>query len=132
MLKSDKILFSYLFVFLLMSIGAICWQLLVPTIATNYSTWNLSLGWQREIALWNIGVDAGIIYTLIKRNKSYAEILSIIVTVLCIVLGVNHLFAAIIASGQNTALHWLGAFEVLFFGGGFGIFALFKSRLFKE
>jgi hypothetical protein len=74
------------------------WQFLIPDIAEKYSTWNLSKGWQREIALWNLSVDLAIIITLAKKDIKYAEILTFMATVLCFLLGSNHFISAITAT----------------------------------
>lgn len=131
-MRREKYLFFYLILFLLMSTGAFVWQIFFPNIAENFSVWGLSRGWQTEIALWNIGIDIGIIITLIKRNVEYAKILTIISISLCLMLGGHHLFYALTTTNGNTGLHWLGAIEVLLIGGSTGIFALIKSRCFKK
>lgn len=131
-MRKEKYLFFYLLLFLLMSAGAFVWQIFFPNIAENFSVWGLSRGWQTEIALWNVGVDTGIIITLIKRNVEYAKILTIISTLLCIMLGGHHLIYALTATNGNTGLHWMGAIEVLLIGGGSGILAFIKSRCFKR
>ncbi|MFD1412488.1 hypothetical protein [Oceanobacillus jeddahense] len=130
-MNKDRLLFIYLFIFLVMTLGAASWQILIPDIAEKYSSWNLSTGWQREIALWNIGVDLAIIVTLIKRNTEYAQILTFMATALCFLLGMNHFISALTYS-SNTALHWLGAIEVLGIGTVFGLYALYKSKFFSK
>ncbi|ERK31768.1 hypothetical protein [Clostridium intestinale] len=122
-----NILFIYLSIFLLMTIGAFLWQFFMPDIAEKYSTWNTSKGWQREIALWNLSIDFAIVITLIKKDIKYAEILTVIATILCFLLGVNHFISAITATEGSTALHWMGTIEVLLFGTGFGILAIYKA-----
>ena len=93
--------------------------------------WNFSKGWQTEIALWNVGIDIGIVVTLLKRNIEYAKILSIVSLSLCILLGGHHLIYALTATNGNTSLHWMGVIEVLLIGGGTGIAAIIKSECFK-
>lgn len=131
-MKKEKYLFYYLILFLLMSVGAFVWQVFIPDIAKEFSVWGLSRGWQTEIALWNVGIDVGILITLFKRNVEYAKILSIVSLLLCIMLGGHHLIYALIAANGNTALHWMGAIEVLLIGGGAGIMAIIKSQSFKK
>lgn len=132
MMRKEKYLFFYLFLFLLMTAGAFTWQVFFPDIAENYSVWGLSRGWQTEIALWNVGIDVGIVITLIQRNIEYAKILTMISLVLCILLGGHHLIYALTAVNGNTSLHWMGAIEVLGVGGGAGVIAAIKSRCFKK
>lgn len=43
--------------------------------AETLSVWRVSQGWQTEIALWNVGIDIGLLITLIKQNIEYAKIL---------------------------------------------------------
>lgn len=93
--------------------------------------WGLNRGWQTEIALWNAGIDVGIVITLVKRNIEYAKILTIISCSLCILLGGHHLVYAFAVNAGNTGLHWMGAIEVLLIGGGAGIAAIIKSRCLK-
>lgn len=131
-MKKEKYLFYYLLLFLLMSVGAFVWQVFFPDIAKNFSVWGLSRGWQTEIALWNVGIDVGIVITLFKRNVEYAKILSIVSLLLCIMLGGHHLIYALTVTNGNTALHWMGAIEVLLIGGGAGIVAIIKSQCFKK
>ncbi len=131
-MKKENYLFFYLILFLLMSAGAFIWQVFIPNIAENYSVWGFSRGWQTEIALWNLGVDIGISITLIKRNVEYAKILTIISVFLCIMLGGHHLIYALATTNGNTSLHWMGAIEVFFVGGGTGVFAIIKSHCFKK
>jgi len=131
-MKKEKYLFYYLFLFLIMTVGAFIWQVFFPNIAKDFSVWGVNRGWQTEIALWNVGIVVGIVITLLTRNVEYAKILSIVSLVLCILLGSHHLIYALTATSGNTALHWLGAIEVLFIGGGAGIAAIIKSQCFKK
>ncbi|MDK2866812.1 MAG: hypothetical protein PWP38_1127 [Clostridiales bacterium] len=131
-MKNEKYLYYYLVLFLLMTLGAFTWQMFMPDLADQYSVWNASRGWQTEIALWNLGVDIGIVITLKKRNFAYAEILTLIAVLLCVLLGGHHLIYALTAVSGNTALHWMGAVEVLFIGGGSGIGALYLSHSFRS
>ncbi len=83
------------------------------------------------IALWNVGIDIGIVITIIKKNVDYAKILTVISAILCVLLGGHYLIYAIVSKG-NTLLHWLGVIEVLLIGGGTGIFTIIKSGTFKK
>lgn len=132
MVRKEKYLYFYLALFLLMTVGAFIWQMFLPGLAEDFSVWGTSRGWQTEIALWNVGIDVGIVITLVKRNVEYAKILTIVSIVLCFLLGGHHLLYALTATSGNTALHWMGAIEVLAIGGGVGIIALVKSHCFKK
>ncbi len=131
-MKKEKYLFFYLILFLLMTIGAFGWQIFMPSIADKYSTWAGSKGWQEEIALWNIGIDIGIVITLITKNVEYAKILCVIATALCFLLGGHHFIYALTSTTGNTLLHWIGAIEVLLIGGVAGIFAIIKSEKYRK
>lgn len=132
-MRKERFLFYYLWLFLLMTVGAFVWQMFFPSIAESISVWGVSRGWQTEIALWNVGIDIGIILTLIKRNVEYAKVLTIISLSLCILLGGHHLIYALTqTTNANIGLHWAGAIEVLLIGGGSGIFAIVKSGCFKR
>lgn len=132
-MRKERFLFYYLWLFLLMTVGAFVWQMFFPGIAESMSVWGISKGWQTEIALWNVGIDIGIILTLVKRNVEYAKVLTIISLSLCILLGGHHLIYALTqTTNANTGLHWAGAIEVLLVGGGAGIFAIVKSDCFQR
>lgn len=131
-MKKERYLFYYLILFFCMTAGAFVWQMFFPGIAESMSVWGISRGWQTEIALWNVGLDIGIIITLVKRNVEYAKVLTIISLSLCILLGGHHLIYALIPTNENIGLHWAGAIEVLLIGGGTGIFAIAKSGCFKK
>lgn len=131
-MRKEKYLFFYLILFLLMTVGAFLWQVFFPNVAESISVWGTNRGWQTEIALWNVGIDIGIIITLLKRNLEYAKIITIISVSLCIMLGGHHLVYALAAASGNTTLHWMGAIEVLLIGGGAGIIAIIKSHCFSS
>lgn len=124
--------FGYILIFLFMTIGAFIWQFFMPSVADKYSLWNGSVGWQTEIALWNVGVDMGIIWTLWKRNIEYGKILVLISFSLCVLLGGHHLIYALSNSTGTKTLHWLGAIEVLGIGGITGIIAIIKGKILKN
>lgn len=116
-MKKEKYLYSYLILFLLVIVGAFIWQLLFPDMAEKFSLWGFSRGWQTKIALWNLGVDIGLVITL-------AKILTVFSFSLCILLGAHHLIYALTATNSNTSLHWVGTIEVLLIGKGAGIIAI--------
>ena len=75
--------FSYLvFIFLACS-GALLWQFCFPQLAV-YSAWGIAVGWQREIALWNIALIAAILYAFIQGKTNWAKPL---ISIYYIVLG---------------------------------------------
>jgi hypothetical protein len=132
MVRKEKYLYLYLLLFLFNDCRCICMADVFPNVAETFSVWRMSRGWQTEIALWNVGIDTGIVITLVKRNVEYAKILTLVSVVLCILLGGHHLIYALAPTDGNTTLHWMGTIEVLFIGGGAGIAALIKSHCFKK
>ena len=118
----------YLIFMLIACSGAFIWQFFLPNFAGNYSSWGNSIGWQREIALWNIAIITVIIYALIKRNDEYMKILTIQCTVLCLLLGANHLVSWLFGNSSNNVIHVLGVFEVLIMGGIGGLVLLWKTK----
>ncbi len=118
----------YLVFMLIACSGALTWQLCIPHLAGTFSSWGIAYGWQREIALWNIGIITSIIYALVKRNMEFMKILTIQSTVLCWVLGINHLVALLIDFSFTYILHILGILEVMLLGGIWGAILLIRSK----
>lgn len=121
--------YTYYLIFMLIACsGALIWQLFLPHLAGTFTSWGNSLGWQREIALWNIGIITSIIYGLLKKNHEFMKILTIQSTVLCWGLGINHLIALLINFSFTYVIHILGIFEVMLIGGIWGTILLIKSK----
>lgn len=118
----------YLIFMLLAYSGAFLWQMFLPSLANDYSTWGTSIGWQREIALWNIGIITAIIYAFVKKAASYKRILTLQSFVLCAALGLNHAFSLLTNFSLQHTLHILGVFEVLIIGGIWGSIVFFTSK----
>lgn len=119
--------FSYLvFIFLACS-GALLWQFCFPQLAV-YSAWGIAVGWQREIALWNIALIAAILYAFIQGKTSWAKPLTFQSTILCWALGLNHLYACLANLSAFYPLHVLGILEVMFAGGLWGTALLIKHK----
>ncbi|WP_313294055.1 hypothetical protein [Faecalispora jeddahensis] len=100
----------------------------MPNLSGQFSSWQNSIGWQREIALWNIGIIGAIIAALIKENLQYMKILTFQSTVLCLLLGFNHLISLLQNFSLAYMIHILGVFEVLLLGGIWGSILLFRSN----
>ncbi len=125
--NKSKILYVYISVFLFFSIISFFGQFFMADTVAKYSTWNLSSGWQSEIALWNVGIDIAIIVALIKRDDKYIKILAFTIAVLCLLLGLNHFIAAISATKGNATVHYIvGPLNI--FSAIFGSFALVKNK----
>jgi hypothetical protein len=75
------------------SVSACLVQGLAPRLAARRSTWNYSVGWQREIALWNVGLCTALIRTIVQPKEPAAVTLAHSLRVLSVVLGLNHLVA---------------------------------------
>ena len=50
--------------------GACLWQFLTPQIAELYSIWGTAVGWQREIALWNVAFIIAMLLSIKKNNAA--------------------------------------------------------------
>lgn len=118
----------YLIFMLVACGGAFIWQFFLPNLSGQFTSWQNSIGWQREIALWNIGIIAAIIAALIKENLQYMKILTFQSTVLCLLLGFNHLISLLQNFSLAYMIHILGVFEVLLLGGIWGSILLFRSN----
>lgn len=118
----------YLIFMLVACGGAFIWQFFLPNLSGQFTSWQNSIGWQREIALWNIGIIAAIIAALIKENLQYMKILTFQSTVLCLLLGLNHLISLLQNFSLTYVIHILGIFEVLLLGGIWGSILLCRSN----
>lgn len=118
----------YLIFMLVACGGAFIWQFFLPNLSGQFTSWQNSIGWQREIALWNIGIIGAIIAALIKENLEYMKILTFQSTVLCLLLGLNHLISLLQNFSLAYMIHILGIFEVLLLGGIWGSILLFRSN----
>lgn len=125
---TGKHLKYYLLFMLLACSGALIWQFWFPNLAGQYSSWGVSIGWQREIALWNVALICAILFTLVKGNIEIMKILTFQCTVLCLILGVNHLISLLYNFSLSYMIHILGVFEVLLLGGAWGGILLWSSK----
>lgn len=118
----------YLIFMLIACSGAVVWQVCLPNFAEQFTSWGSAFGWQREIALWNIGIITAIIFTLVKKNVEMMKLLTIQSTILCWLLGINHLAALLMNFSFTYTIHILGVFEVMLLGGIWGTILLIKAR----
>lgn len=118
----------YLSLMVLACSGAFIWQFCFPQLADSYSVWNSSAGWQREIALWNVGLIASIVYAILKQNLCCLKLMTFQSAVLCWVLGLHHLYAFITHFPSWNMIHALGVGEVLLLGGVGGSVVFIKYR----
>lgn len=124
----DKEYTFYLTFMLIACGGAFIWQFFLPHLGGGFTSWGTAAGWQREIALWNVGIISVIIIALITRNREFMKILTIQSTILCWVLGINHLITLTIDFSLTYMIHVLGVLEVLLLGGIWGAVLLYKSK----
>jgi hypothetical protein len=61
--------------------------------AARHSTWPHSAGWQREIALWNVGLSSALLRGIREPEEPAAITLGHSLRILSIVLGLNHVVA---------------------------------------
>lgn len=119
---------GYLLFMLIACSGAFIWQYCFPNLAGQFSSWGNNTGWQREIALWNVGIISVIVIAFIKNDLKFMQILILQSTILCWLLGLNHLVSLIQDFSLTYTIHILGVFEVLLLGGIWGTFLLYRSR----
>ena len=130
-MKKDSIKFFcwYLIFIAIACSGACIWQFFMPQIAADLSRWGIAIGWQHEIALWNIAFIIGILIALFSKSIKMLQLMTVQATVLCILLGGHHLLTVLdYPASLNSMVHWLGVVEVLGIGGGWGSFLLVKYR----
>lgn len=75
------------------SVSAGLVQGFAPAAAARHSTWPHSAGWQREIALWNVGLSSALVRTILEPEEPAAITLAHSLRVLSVVLGLNHVVA---------------------------------------
>jgi KinB signaling pathway activation protein len=118
----------YLVFMLIACSGAFIWQFCLPNLAGQFSSWGYSIGWQREIALWNIGIISAITVALVKNDQKFLQILTFQSTILCWLLGINHLISLLQDFSLTYTIHILGIFEVLLVGGIWGTILLYRTK----
>ena len=118
----------YLAFMLLACGGALVWQLFLPWMGDAFTSWGGAAGWQREIALWNVGLIAAIALSLLKKDAALMRLMVLQSTVLCWALGLNHLVALVQDFSWSYGIHILGVLEVLFLGGAWGTVLLLRGR----
>ena len=82
-------------------------QFFLSETLSSLSLWNNSFGWQREIALWDIGAFVAISYALKLKNAEIYKFLILFLSLLSLLLGTNHLIT-IILSGNIQTVNVLG------------------------
>ena len=88
------------------SVSACLAQGVASRAAARRSTWRHSAGWQREIALWNVGLSTALVRTILEPNEPAAITLAHSLRILSVALGLNHLVAL---RNQPRSVHAGGA-----------------------
>ena len=117
----------YLLFMLLACGGAFIWQFFLPHLGGQFTSWGDALGWQREIALWNIGLIIAIIVALRRRRLETLRLMTLQCSVLCWCLGLNHLVALCSDFSWDYGIHVMGVLEVMLLGGVWGFVLLLRK-----
>ena len=117
----------YLLFMLLACGGAFIWQFFLPHLGGQFTSWGDALGWQREIALWNIGLIIAIIVALRRRRFETLRLMTLQCSVLCWCLGLNHLVALCSDFSWDYGIHVMGVLEVMLLGGVWGFVLLLRK-----
>jgi hypothetical protein len=97
-------------------------QGLFPHAFARRSTWGYNSGWQREIAIWNVGIVTTVA-ALRRQGVNADKGLMTGFTVLSALLGANHLSAAI--HSPRSVSNWIGAAAN---GAGLGVVAVRRTQ----
>ena len=73
--------------------GAIVFQLFFPSYMGSHSGYGVSVGWQREIGIWNVAVLVILIAVNLKYDWFYLRTVLLALILGGIGIGTNHLFA---------------------------------------
>jgi len=118
MIRTDNLTKTFLLLWLLGSLIALITHLFFPEAISNLSFWNASIGWQREIALWNLSIAIIITYMLINYNIKDYRNLVIALTIISFLLGTNHLITLLMNKSliSLNLLGFLANYIILIFG----------------
>ena len=88
--------------------GAIIFQLFFPTYMGNHSGYGISVGWQREIGIWNMAVLVILIAVNLKYDWFYLRTVLLALIIGGLGIGTNHLFNYF---HYHLPVNVIGAFE---------------------
>ena len=108
MINKKELIRIFLLLWLIGALLGFMLHLFFPYKISNLSFWNSSIGWQREIALWNLGAIFMIVYTLIENNQSLKRFTITILLFLSFILGTNHIIE-IMLNKKVILINILGA-----------------------
>lgn len=73
--------------------GAIIFQLFFPSYMGSHSGYGISVGWQREIGIWNVAVLVILIAVNLKYDWFYLRTVLLALIIGGLGIGTNHLFS---------------------------------------
>jgi len=114
----------FLFLWVMGAMTSFILHLFFYNIVSEFSLWNVSIGWQREIAFWNLSTVLVIVFVLIYNRYDLLNMVKVL-SLFSFVLGANHLITQLIAD-QLGKIHIMGS--ILNFGMViFGIYLIRKN-----
>lgn len=113
----------YLIAVLVVMLGAFAGQAFVPRWIGRHTAWGFAPGWQREIALWNVGMVIVIANAIWSADPADIRAVATAMVILNSLLGTNHLVA--VRLHRAARLHWMGA-AVNYIGVAIGVAALWR------
>lgn len=113
--KINKLLYIVMLLLIVAMGSAAVLQLFFPEFLGSTAEYGLNAGWQREIGVWNLGLIAIMIGTLIWGDTRTVSIVALGGMVLPIGFGLNHLLAYFRNTDMFMSL--FGALENFLFAG---------------
>lgn len=125
-IKNEDFLRIFLIIWMIGSLISFILLFFLPDVVANSSVWELSLGWQRELAFWSIGMIFAIIYALYLNKVEISKYLTLVLVILSGIIGSNHLIALIL----NSSFHLIDFFWIMgnYFSVGFGAYAFYLNK----
>ncbi len=102
-------------------------QFFYPNIVASSSIWTFSEGWQREIALWNVGLIITILYGLKLKNRDIIKFIAKILVCISLLLGSNHLISMILLF-RFELINFFGV-VLNYLAAGIGIYIIYVDTL---
>ena len=123
--------------------GAIIFQLFFPSYMGSHSGYGISVGWQREIGIWNMAVLVILIAVNLKYDWFYLRTVLVALIIGGLGIGTNHLFSYFhyhlpvngIGALENylLVLGWIVGWRIeQSKGGSFFIFSFFLTKFVKR
>lgn len=88
--------------------GAIIFQLFLPTYMGSHSGYGISVGWQREIGIWNVAVLVILIAVNFKYDWFYLRAVLIALIIGGLGIGTNHFLSYL---QHHHSVNAIGALE---------------------